>query len=86
MEVPNREYKGKVSRAIGPLKYCKNFVSMETLENIYRSIVEPHLNYCCSVWGCSGVTRVDSLPKLQNVAARIVSGSPYDEPSAPLRK
>ena len=37
--------KGKVSRAIGLLKYCKSFVSMETLKDIYRSIVEPHLNY-----------------------------------------
>ena len=42
--------KGKVSRAIGLLKYCKNFVSIETLKDIYRSIVEPHLNYCCCVW------------------------------------
>ena len=38
--------KGKVSRAIGLLKYCKNFASMETLKGIYHSIVEPHLNYC----------------------------------------
>ena len=29
--------KGKVSRAIGLLKYCKNFVSMESLKDIYRS-------------------------------------------------
>ena len=42
--------KGKVSRAIGLLKYCKNFISMKTLNDIYRSIVEPHFNYCCSVW------------------------------------
>ena len=56
--------KGKVSRAIGLLKYFKNFVSMETLKDIYRSIVEPHLNYCCSVWGCSGITRIEFLQKL----------------------
>ena len=78
--------KGKVSRAIGLLKYCKNFVSMETLNDIYRSIVEPHLNYCCSVWGCSGITRIESPQKLQNRAARIVTGSSYDAPSVPLRK
>ena len=41
--------KGKVSRAIGLLKYCKNFVSMETLKDIYRSIAEPHLNYCTMI-------------------------------------
>ena len=42
--------KGKVSCAIGLLKYCKNFVSMQTLKGVYRSIVEPLLNHCCSVW------------------------------------
>ena len=78
--------KRKVSRAIALLKYCKNFVSMETLKDIYRPIVEHHLNYCCSVWGCSGVTRIESLPKLQNRAAQIVSGSPDDVSSVPLRK
>ena len=74
--------KGKVSRAIGLLKYCENFVSMVT----YRSIVEPHLNYCCSIWGSSGITRIESLQKLQNRAARIVTDSSYDPPSEPLRK
>ena len=59
---------------------------METLNDIYRSIVEPHFNYCCSVWGCSGITRIESLQKLQNRAARIVTGSSYDAPSVPLRK
>ena len=59
---------------------------METLKDIYRSIVELHLNYCCSVWGCSDITRIESLQKLQNRAARIVTGSSYDAPSEPLRK
>ena len=59
---------------------------METLKEIYHSIVEPHLNYCCSVWGSSGITRIESLQKLQNRAARIITGSSYDAPSEPLRK
>ena len=60
--------KGKDSRAIVLFKYWKSLVSMETLKDIYRSIVEPHLNYCCSVWGSSGITRIESLQKLQNRA------------------
>ena len=57
-----------------------------THDDIYRSIVEPHFNYCCSVWDCSGIMRIESLQKLQNRAARIVTGSSYDAPSVPLRK
>ena len=59
---------------------------METLKDIYCSIVEPHLNYCCSVWGSSGITRIESLQKLQNRADPIVTGSSYDAPFEPLCK
>ena len=59
---------------------------MKTLRDIYRSIVEPHLRYCCAIWGCSGITRIESLQKLQNRAALIVSSSPDDALSVPLPK
>ena len=51
---------------------------------MYLSIVEPHLSYCCSVWGCCGDTKLNTLQKLQNRAARVVTGSPYDSSAAPL--
>ena len=59
---------------------------METLKDIYRFIVEPHINYCCFVWGSSGITRIESLQKLRNRAVRIVTGSSFDAQSEPLRK
>ena len=42
--------------------------------------------YCCSVWDSSGIAIIESLQKLQNRGARIVTGSSYDAPSEPLRK
>ena len=39
----------KISRAIGLLKYARNFIQTDTLINLYRSITEPHFRYCCSV-------------------------------------
>ena len=51
---------------------------------MYTSIVEPHFRYCCSVWGCCGLTEIKRLQKLHNRAARIVSGSSFDAPSQPL--
>ena len=74
----------KISRTLGLLKYAKQFVQEETLRNMYSSIVEPHLSYCCSVWGYCGHTKLDTLQKLQNRAARIVTGSPFDSSAAPL--
>ena len=74
----------KISRAIGLLKYAKHYVQEGTLRNMYLSIVQPHFSYCCSVWGCCGATKLNTLQKLQNRAARIVTSSPFDTPAAPL--
>ena len=51
---------------------------------MYLSIVEPNLSYCCSVWGCFSDTRLNTLQKLQNTAARVVTNSPFDSLAAPL--
>ena len=51
---------------------------------MYKSLIEPHLRYCCPVWGAAGNTALQKLQKLQNRAARIVTNSPYDAHSEPL--
>ena len=53
--------RSKVSRAIGFLKYAKKLLPQDTLSKIYRGIVEPHLRYCCSVWGACGGSRLQGL-------------------------
>ena len=55
------EVQKKISRAIGLLKYARNFVQTGTLINLYRSIIEPHFSYCCSVWGSCGASKLDVL-------------------------
>ena len=74
----------KVSRAIGFLKYARKFLPQNTLSKMYRGIVEPHFRYCCSVWGCCGATKLQTLQKLQNRAARIVTKSKFDTPAMAL--
>ena len=73
----------KVSRAVGFLRHAKSFLPKETLKNLYTGIIEPHFRYCCSVWGCVGLTE---LQKLQNRAARMITNSSFDAPSRPLIK
>ena len=74
----------KVSRALGFLKYAKKLLPQETLSHIYRGIVEPYFRYCSSVWGSCGETRLLTLQKLQNLAARIVTNSSYVAPTDDL--
>ena len=76
----------KVLRSVGLLKYAKRFLPLESLKNIYTSIVDPQFRYCCSVWGVCGLTEIHQLKKLQNRAPIIVTCSNYDAPSKPLIK
>ena len=41
----------KVARAMEMIKYAKKFLPTETLKLLYRGLIEPHLRFCCSVWG-----------------------------------
>ena len=70
----------KVSKVVGFLKHAKTILPLESLNKLYAGIVEPHFRYCCSVWGCCGVTEKSHLQKLQNRAARIITSSSFDAP------
>ena len=76
----------KISRGIGMLRYAKRYVPLSTVKTMYRSIVEPYLRYCCTVWGCCTEADLKRLQILQNRAARIVTNSAYDTHSLPLIK
>ena len=76
----------KVSRAIGFLKHARSFLSEETPRTLYTGIVEPYFCDCFSVWGCCGAAEISQLQKMQNHAARIVTGSKFDTPGLPLVK
>ena len=76
----------KVSKTVGYLAQAKPFLPEDTLRTLYKGIVKPHFRYCSLVWGCISVTEITQLPKLQNRAARIVTGSSFDTPCQPLIK
>ena len=66
------------------LKYAKRYLPFHALKNLYTSVIDPSFRYCCSVWGVCGAAEIHQLQKLQNRAARIITGSNYDAPSKPL--
>ena len=76
----------KISKGIGMLRYAKKSLPLNTIQAMYRSLIEPHFRSCCSVWGACSTTALNKLQKLQNRAARIATNSPYDASSEPLLK
>ena len=65
------------------MSFCLEVV-IRDLQTLYTGIVEPHFRYCCSVWGCAGLTEINQLQKLKNRAARMTTNSSFDAPSRPL--
>ena len=57
------------------------FVSMHTAIKIYKGLIEPHFDYCNSVW--DGLTQQlsEKLQKLKNCDIRVITKSSYDTSS-----
>ena len=43
------------------------------INNVYMSLVLPHLDYCCSVWDPSSKKHIESLEKVQRFAHKIMT-------------
>ena len=68
----------KIASGIGAMKRVRHLVPPATLHLIYQALIQPHFDYCSTVWGTCGVTLQDKLQKLQNRAARVLIFSNYD--------
>ena len=56
----------------------KPLCSQPVLIKIYKSLILAHLDYCSAVWGGIGAGLSKKLEKLQNRAARIITGANWD--------
>ena len=68
------------------LRRAKQFVKRETLQFLYNSMVQPYFEYCSLVWGNCGESLKEKLQKLQNRAARVITGDTYDIRSKDISK
>ncbi len=59
------------SKAIGIIRRVKKYVSQDTLELMYHSLVLPFFDYCSLVWNNCSQTLKDKVQRLQNRAARV---------------
>ena len=72
------ELSKKIASGISAIKRIRLMVPYRTLFPIYNSLVQPHLDYCSSVWGSCSMGLSQKLQKLQNRAARVITFSNYD--------
>ena len=72
------ELSKKIASGISTIKRIRYLVPYKTLLSVYNLLVQPHLDYCSSVWGSCSKTLSQKLQKLQNQAARVIIFSNYD--------
>ncbi len=74
----------KVASAIGALKRVRSFITIDASTQIYQGLIQPHFDYCCTVWDGLGETLSIKLQKLQDRAARVIMRSSYDTDASVL--
>ena len=68
----------KVSREIGAIKLIKPYVPKKCLTQVYNALVQPYFDYCSLVWQNCKLELQSKLQKLQNRAARIITGDNWE--------
>ena len=68
----------KVNRGLHVLKRLRDLVDMGTLVTVYKTLIQPHFDYCSQVWGCLGITLQSHLQRLQNRAVSIITKRGYE--------
>ena len=72
----------KAGAGIGALRRAKPFVPADTLQVLYKALVQPYFDYCSPQWGICGKLLKDTLQKFQSRAAKVITGATYDIRSA----
>ena len=60
------------------MKRIKPYVPHKTLQDVYKTLIQPHFDYCSPLWDNCGLGLQDKLQKFQNRAARVITGADYD--------
>ena len=69
----------KIGKNIGIIKRARTFLPRHSLSTLYRTLIEPYLSYCNTVWGQCSNTLKEKLQCLQNRVAREIAFQRYDE-------
>ena len=75
---------GKFSKTAGILRKLAEFMPPYILTSLYHALVEPHLNYCCLLFGGAYDTHLNSLVVAQRKCIRVIDGESYYAHSNPI--
>ena len=74
----------KIASRTSAIKRIRYSLPLEILLNVNHSLIQPHFDYCNTVWGNCSENLSSNLQKLQNRAARVLTFSNYDRSTSEL--
>ena len=74
----------KISKTAGIIRKLNDFFPRNVLISLYYSLIEPHINYCCLVFGGTYNSHLDPLLIAQKKCIRAVAGASYLAHTNPL--
>ena len=74
----------KLSKYVGLFSKLRHFLPFSALLTLYKTLFEPHLNYCNVIWCNTFPTHLLKLKSLQKKIIRIITWSDFDAHTAPL--
>ena len=69
----------KVSKSIAVLYKIMHVLDCQALHILYQSLIEPHMSYCCEIWGSTYQSRLKKLFVLQKKTIRIIYNFNYHD-------
>ena len=76
----------KISRSNGVLTRAKHLLGIDTLKQLYNTLVLPYLSYCCTIWGGAAKCHINILNVAQKRVIRNITNSHYLDHTEPLYK
>jgi len=77
-----QESYSKANRMLGLISRTIKYKNQEVLMNLYKSMVRPHLEYCCAVWSPHYIKDKQMLEKVQHRFTRMfphLKNLPYED-------
>ena len=63
----------KINPKIGLIHRLRKILPTQVLSTLYLILIQPHIDYCISVWGACALKYINLIQRLQNRAARAVT-------------
>ena len=73
----------KLSKYVGLFYKLRHILPLSALLTLYRSLFEPHIFYCNTIWCNTYPTNLNKLKVLQNKIIRAISWLDYNAPTTP---